>query len=278
VATTGGAEQGGRRGLGRLRGALGRLRLPLTGLVGGLIGLGLAVAYFAVYPQGGRFDVADIEQIAQEQIASVTPEPPRGPQVYALLQPAVVQITRAGAPTSSGTPRSVGSGFVVDESGLILTSNHVVASTEVVTVQFFDGSTGLGRVTDREPERDLALIEVEGLPEGVVAAVLGGVARPGDEVFAIGSPFALEGSISRGIVSALGRSFFVEETGQQLTNMIQFDAAVNHGNSGGPLVDDQGRVVGVVTGLANPTGDEVFIGLGFAVPLDTSGGLLTPVD
>ncbi len=94
---------------------------------------------------------------------------------------------------------------------------------------------------------------------------------------AIGAPFGLDGSVSSGIVSGLGRRFMVEETGQVLDNMIQFDAAVNPGNSGGPLVDMNGRVVGIVTGLINPTGDRVFIGLGFAVPIEAASGIIAPL-
>ncbi|HWO73894.1 MAG TPA: trypsin-like peptidase domain-containing protein, partial [Dehalococcoidia bacterium] len=99
----------------------------------------------------------------------------------------------------------------------------------------------------------------------------------GDRVLAIGSPFGLEGSLSAGVVSGLGRNFLVEETGQVLTNMIQFDAAVNPGNSGGPLVDMNGRVVGIVTGIVNPTRDRVFVGLGFAVPIEAASGVLPPL-
>jgi S1-C subfamily serine protease len=246
--------------------------------VGGLLGLTLAVVYFSINPQGGRFDEHDVAEIAQAQLASVTPEPPPGPQVYALLRPSVVQVTRHDPLGGPNAPEGVGSGVVVDENGTILTSNHVVAGFTSVTIHFFDGTSTVGQVVDREPSRDLALVKVNSLPNGVKAAVLGGGVAPGDEVFAIGSPFALDGSISEGIVSALGRSFRVEATGQQLDNMIQFDAAVNPGNSGGPLVDRNGHVVGIVTGLANPTGQQVFIGLGFAVPITASGGLLTPID
>ena len=94
---------------------------------------------------------------------------------------------------------------------------------------------------------------------------------------AIGSPFAFEGSVSSGIVSATGRRFIVEDTGQVLENMIQFDAAANPGNSGGPLVDRSGRVVGIVTGIYNPTDERVFVGIAFAVPIESSGGIVAPL-
>jgi S1-C subfamily serine protease len=177
----------------------------------------------------------------------------------------VVQISRGGLTASQ---RDVGSGVVVDANGSILTAYHVVAGTDMVQVRFFDGSTVTGRVTIQQPERDLAVVTVRALPNGVEPAVLSGGVREGDRVLAIGSPFEFEGSVSAGIVSAVGRNFVVEDTGQVLQNMIQFDAAVNPGNSGGPLVNMEGHVIGIVTGLINPTGSRVFIGLGFAVPIE----------
>jgi len=96
-------------------------------------------------------------------------------------------------------------------------------------------------------------------------------------VMAIGAPFGLEGSLSSGVISATGRTFVVEETGQVLTNMLQFDAAANPGNSGGPLVNMSGHVIGIVTGIVNPTRDRVFVGLGFAVPFESASGILPPL-
>jgi S1-C subfamily serine protease len=109
------------------------------------------------------------------------------------------------------------------------------------------------------------------LPEVVVPAVLGGGAQIGDEAFAVGHPLGLVGSLSAGVISGLDRSFPLSN-GKTLTGMIQFDAAVNPGNSGGPLLNRNGQVIGIVTGLANPAGDDDFIGIGFAVPIGTAGG------
>jgi S1-C subfamily serine protease len=144
-------------------------------------------------------------------------------------------------------------------------------------VRFFDGSTASASVSAQQPERDLAVIQVRRMPNGAQAATLAGGIRQGDKVMAIGSPFGLEGSVSSGIVSATGRSFVVEETGQVLQNMVQFDAAVNPGSSGGPLVDFNGRVVGIVTGIINPAGDRTFVGLGFATPIESASGIIPPL-
>ena len=102
-------------------------------------------------------------------------------------------------------------------------------------------------------------------------AVLGGGAQIGDETFAVGHPLGLVGSLSAGVISGLDRSFPLAN-GRTLAGMIQFDAAVNPGNSGGPLLNRNGQVIGIVTGLANPAGDDYFIGIGFAVPIGTAGG------
>jgi S1-C subfamily serine protease len=195
------------------------------------------------------------------------------PEIYALVRPAVVLIQRDPNNRDSG----IGSGVVVDEFGDILTSYHVVEGLTQVAVRFYDGSTMIATVEREQPERDLAVIKVATLPPGVEPATLSGGARAGDRVMTIGNPFGLEGSVSAGIISATGRNFVVKETGQLLTNMIQFDANANPGNSGGPLVDMSGRVVGIVTGLVNPTNDGVFVGLGFAVPIESSSGVFAPL-
>jgi S1-C subfamily serine protease len=256
-----------------VRRLLNSARFPLTALVGGLLGVGVLLAYLEFNPQPGRYTDADIQRLADERITQITPTPPLEPEVYALVRPSVVLIMRDPDNRDAG----VGSGVVVDEFGNILTSYHVVAGLEQVTVHFFDGSTAVATVDVKQEERDLAVLHVDALPANVMPAVLSGGVRPGDRVMAIGAPFGLEGSVSSGVISATGRSFVVEETGQVLTDMIQFDASVNPGNSGGPLVDLSGRVVGIVTGLVNPTQDRVFVGLGFAVPIEAAGGVLPPL-
>ena len=102
------------------------------------------------------------------------------------------------------------------------------------------------------------------------APLRSGILQVGDEVFAVGHPFGIVNSLTAGVVSGLGRTFKTAKTSQTLKNLIQFDAAINPGNSGGPLLNRNGEVVGVVTGLLNPTEQEVFIGIGFAVPIETA--------
>ncbi|MFN8559743.1 MAG: trypsin-like peptidase domain-containing protein [Dehalococcoidia bacterium] len=253
------------------------LRAPLTVLGGALLGVAIMLLYLRVSPPPGRFTEADVQRITDERIASMTPTPQVAPILYAQLRPAVVLITIAGRNADNTSFNGRGAGVVVDENGSILTSLHVVTGAQQVDVRFYDGSTASAKVVQTQPERDLAIIQVQKLPEGIQPATLGGGVSPGDAVLAVGAPFGLDASVSQGIVSATGRRFKVESTGQTLENMIQFDAAVNPGNSGGPLVDMAGRVVGVVAGIANPTGQNVFIGLGFAVPIQAAAGLMAPI-
>jgi S1-C subfamily serine protease len=261
----------------KMRLKLEQYKLPLTALSGAVIGMFLVLLYLELSPPPGRYSDADIQRLADERIEEITPTPPLEPEIYALLRPSVVTISRQVGSGDAASGRGIGSGVVVDANGSILTAYHVVAGSDSVMVQFFDGTTMNGNVVQRQPERDLAIISVRSLPNNVEAAVLSGGTRQGEPVMALGSPFGLDGSFSSGVVSALGRSFIVEETGQVLQNMIQFDAAVNPGSSGGPLVNLNGHVIGIVSGIINPTSDRVFVGLGFAVPIESASGVLPPI-
>jgi S1-C subfamily serine protease len=256
---------------------LERYRLPLAIVAGAFLALGLMLLYLSISPQNGKYNDADIRRLAAEQQAKATPVPDPGPQVYALVRPAVVLLSQDVNTTDKGRGKGIGSGVVFDANGSILTAYHVVAASDSVQVRFYDGTTATGTVTQKQPDRDLAVVQVNRLPDGVQPAVLGGGVEFGQEVMAIGAPFGLDGSVTTGVVSGLGRSFTVEETGQVLNNMIQFDAAVNPGNSGGPLVDMGGHVIGIVSGIVNPTGNSVFIGLGFAVPIESASGIVAPI-
>lgn len=257
-----------------------RLRLAQPLLAAALGGAAIAVVVMLVYlnanPPDGRYSDQEIRAIADEQIAAIPPELPPEPEIFASVRPSVVTVYRQGEDPQS-SERGVGSGVLVDEFGNILTAFHVVEGFTEVTVRFFDGTEAIATVDREEPERDLAVLHVGNLPESVFPATLAGSVRPGDKVLAIGAPFGIEGTLTQGVVSGLNRSFVVEATGQVLTNMIQFDAAVNPGNSGGPLIDMSGRVVGIVSGIINPTNDGVFIGLGFAVPIDSASGIFPPL-
>ena len=167
---------------------------------------------------------------------------------------------------------SVGSGVVIVDKGLILTSLHVVDGAARLTVTFADGSQSEAFVVSRQPENDLAVLQAKTIPDDLHAATLRSTAglSPGEPVLAVGFPFGIGPSASLGVVSGLKREFRSPEGQRLLTNLIQFDAAANPGNSGGPLVTMDGHVVGIVAAIMNPNQQRTFIGIGFAVPIEAA--------
>lgn len=177
-----------------------------------------------------------------------------------------------GAPDEFEEELAVGTGVVILDTGAILTSLHVVAGAERIGVIFADGSESDAVITSVQPENDLAVIQAQIVPEGLPPATLASTAglQPGDPVVAVGFPFGVGPSVSAGIISGLGRSYRSLDGAVILDNLIQFDAAANPGNSGGPLVNRDGEVIGIVTSILNPTDDRVFVGIGFAVPIESA--------
>ena len=257
----------------RTRARLGRLVPYATGAALVIVAL---LLYDLLAPGTPPLSQGDVNDSIAKALASVTPPPAYSQVVFEAVEPSVVLI-ETKAPKASGASGSgdgLGSGVVVDAAGDILTALHVVAGATDITLTFADGSQSGAQVMTREPENDIAVIRATQLPANLVPATLGNPAsvRQGSEAFALGSPFGLGGSISAGIVSGLDRSFTLPGSTITLHGLIQIDAAVNPGNSGGPLVDRQGDVIGIVTALVNPTKDDVFIGIGLAVPIDVAGG------
>lgn len=195
-------------------------------------------------------------------------------QVYKRVSPSVVNITsRAvqqsffyGAVPQEGT----GSGFVYDKQGRIITNNHVIEGAQKLDVTFSDDTAVSATIVGTDPSTDLAVIQVDLPAEKLEPVSLGDsdAIEPGQLAIAIGNPFGLQRTVTTGVVSALGRSLRAEN-GRTNVDIIQTDAAINPGNSGGPLLDAQGRVIGVDSALFNPTGQSVSIGVGFAVPVNT---------
>jgi S1-C subfamily serine protease len=205
-----------------------------------------------------------IEQ-AQEAERNV---PPEATLAYQTITPSLATVTTQ---RPDGGTVGLGSGVVVNASGAVLTALHVVDGAAQIRVEFADGTQAAAQVTARQPVHDVAVLAVDRLPEVVVPAVLAGPPPVGDTVFAVGNPLGLRASLTAGVVSATGRTI-TPPSGPALEGLIQFDAAVNPGNSGGPLLNRAGQVVGVVTALANPANQDFFVGVGFAVPIATAGG------
>jgi S1-C subfamily serine protease len=222
-------------------------------------------------PSLSRRDVGGIaDATVGKAISNLQSQPPAGVNVFNQIAPAMVVITSEGT-TGPAATEGLGSGIVVNKQGEILTALHVVRGATSVKVSFPDGTDSAASVQSTDPAHDIAVLMPARLPAVVVPAVLGGGAQVGDDVFAVGHPLGLVDTLTAGVVSGLDRSFKGPD-GRTLTGLIQFDAAVNPGNSGGPLLNQQGQVIGIVTGLANPAGEDDFVGIGFAVPIGTAGG------
>src|SRR5687767_5262706 len=166
---------------------------------------------------------------------------------------------------------AAGTGVVVVDSGLILTSLHVVAGASRIRVHFADGLESDARIVSKQPENDLALVQADEIPDDLMPATVRPASdvMPGDEVIAVGFPFGIGPSVTAGVVSGVKREYRAPG-GRGLSNLIQFDAAANPGSSGGPLVNAEGEVVGIVTALLEPGGRGAFSGIGFAVPIETA--------
>ena len=168
--------------------------------------------------------------------------------------------------------RGVGTGVVIIDNGTILTSLHVIQGARRLRVTFMDGTDSEAVLVSSQPDNDLAVLRAKTIPDDLEAATMRSTAdlAPGDEVLAVGFPFGIGPSAAAGVVSGLKREFRSPEGQHTLSNLIQFDAAANPGNSGGPLVTMDGDVVGIVTAILNPTRQRTFIGIGFAVPIENA--------
>jgi 2-alkenal reductase len=183
--------------------------------------------------------------------------------VYARVSPGVVCIT---APDRFGT--CTGSGFVIDKEGHIVTNNHVATATDEVLVNLADERTVPAELVGADPGSDLAVLKIDLAPEALTVVELGESAslQVGQRAIAIGHPFGLERTVTTGVVSSLGRTLPRDDSDFVIAELVQTDAAINPGNSGGPLLDSDGKVIGVNTAISSLTGFNS--GIGFAIPVD----------
>ena len=189
------------------------------------------------------------------------------------IRPSVVRVVSfAKNKKGEDEEQGVGTGVVIVDKGVILTNLHVVQSAQTIRLVFADGSMSAASVVGAQPENDLAVLQAHTIPDDLSAATMRSTTDllPGEPVVAVGFPFGIGPSTSAGVISGLGRSFRSPEGEQEIGNLIQFDAAANPGNSGGPLVTMDGEVVGIVTGILNPTSHRTFVGIGFAVPIESA--------
>jgi putative serine protease PepD len=218
--------------------------------------LAAVVAVVAVFATRG--------EVASVASPAATPRPTSSPSVsviYQRVRPSVVVIR---------TNDALGSGVIVADDGTIVTANHVIARATRITVTFFNGATTSAAVVAANPKLDVAVLSPASLPEVVVPAALGGGADVGAPVVAVGNPLGLADSVSAGVVSGLNRT--AQTADGTYSGLIQFDASVNPGSSGGALLDARGLVIGIVVSIANPTHENAFAGIGFAMPIGAALG------
>ncbi len=241
--------------------------------VAGILATLLALLlYNVIIPKPHLLTTNDVNNTVAQALASATPPPAFSDRVYQIIQPSLVLIESKGAGSSDKAENSLGSGVVIDANGDILTALHVVSGTTGIQVLFADGTQSSAQVVNSQPDNDIAVLRADNPPSQLVPATLGNPnsVRVGDEAYVVGNPFGLYGTMTAGVISALGRSFQPPNSGKELKNLIQIDAAVNPGNSGGPLLNRDGEVIGIVDGILNPDGQDVFIGIGFAVPITSA--------
>ena len=257
----------------RLRRFLGRHSAFLSLVLGVLIALGAVYGHSALQPPPHALTQEDIDNAVLHTL-DTKQLPSQAARAYEAIRGSVVRVRefeREG-PENEVTEAGVGTGVVIVDKGIILTNLHVIADAKKVGVIFADGTESEATVIATQPENDLAVLQAKTLPDDLQAATLRSTKdlALGDEVIAVGFPFGIGPSVSSGVVSGLRREYRSPEGKRLLTNLIQFDAAANPGNSGGPLVTMDGAVVGIVTGILNPNNQRVFIGIGFAVPIENA--------
>jgi S1-C subfamily serine protease len=258
---------------GRVRSFLTRHALSAGITAGVLAAVALVYAHALLAPPPRVLTQKDIDAAVLRTLET-KPLPSRAAQAYDLIKGSVVRVRGLGGEDDADkdTERSVGTGVVILDNGTILTNLHVVAGAKRLNVVFSDGMESEAMVVGTRPEDDLAVIKTTSVPDDLMPATLRSTAdlRLGDEVVAVGFPFGIGPSVTAGVISGLRREYRSPEGKRLLTNLIQFDAAANPGSSGGPLFTTDGEVVGIVTGILNPGKQAVFIGIGFAVPIENA--------
>ncbi len=246
-----------------------------------LLALAVMLTVLSLQPQQRVITQKQIDAAVRHSLEK-DPLPSPAAKAYAAIGRSVVRVVgllddeddAAERPDQRAMDRTLGSGVVIKEDGTILTNLHVVHGARRVRITFANGHESDAQVVGAQPENDLAVLKAKSLPDDLEPATMRstGDLASGDQVIAVGHPFGIGPSVSAGVISGLGREFRSPEGEHALTNLIQFDAAANPGNSGGPLVTMDGYVVGIVTAILNPSEQRTFVGIGFAVPIENAAG------
>ena len=259
---------------GRLSAFLKRHERPV------LVSSGIAAALVAVLvgwvvlPGQHQYTQDDIDKAVQYTLEHQPKKPSEEAIAYAKISPSVVKVTQYGHEKGKkeDVRTGIGTGVVISDTGTILTNLHVVGGADKVKVTFFNGLESEAQVTGVRPELDLAVLQPDTVPDDLKPATLRSTKglHMGDKVIAVGHPFGIGKSVSSGVISGFRREYKEDEDDTLTTNLIQFDAAANPGNSGGPLTTMDGDVVGIVTAIFNPNNQRTFVGIGFAVPIEAA--------
>lgn len=254
-----------------LRKGFRSILLFVLGVAAALTGL---LVYNLITPNPHQLTTNDVSTAINQVLASATPAPPFSEGVYQIIQPSLVLIEAKVPATDGTTEDSLGTGTIIDANGDILTSLHVVKDATAIQLTFADGTKSTASIATQKPENDVAVLKADTPPAQIIPATLGnpGAMRVGDEAYVVGNPFGLYSSMSAGVISGFNRTFQPRNTNLNLSGLIQIDASVNPGNSGGPLLNRYGEVVGIVEGLINPVDQNFFVGIGFAIPINVAGG------
>jgi S1-C subfamily serine protease len=256
----------------QLRAWLKQNRLPVFAALPGLVALIFVLLQAGLAHRPLEITQEDIDAAVVKALETV-PIPSHSTKAYESVRGSIVRVRAyMDGPDGGEILGSTGTGVVILDKGVILTNIHVVQGARRINVTFETGMESDAHVTGTRPEDDLAVLQAAAIPDDLQAATLQSTSglQPGDFVTAVGFPFGIGPSVSSGVVSGLKREYRSPEGQRVLTNLIQFDAAVNPGNSGGPLLNASGEVVGIVTGIMNPTQQRVFVGIGFAVPIENA--------
>jgi S1-C subfamily serine protease len=263
------------------RGFAQRHAALVWGAIGASLAMAMMLALNSQQPSARVITQAQIDAAVRHSLEK-DPLPSPATKAYETVARSVVRVVglmdeeddASERPDKRAMDRSLGTGVVIKDDGTILTNLHVVWGTKRVRVTFANGHESDAAVVGAQPENDLAVLKASSLPDDLEPATMRstGDLAPGDHVIAVGHPFGIGPSVSAGVVSGLDREFRAPDGQNALKNLIQFDAAANPGNSGGPLVTMDGFVVGIVTAILNPNEQRTFVGIGFAVPIESAAG------
>lgn len=238
-------------------------------IISGLLGVVIVLVAYSIIlnPPQKMPTIDDMGKTAKTVVGDQTSQDLTLTEIFEKAESGVVRINvkRPNDPRGNG----LGSGFVYDKEGHIITNDHVIENAEKIVVTFLDGKSFKASLVGKDPYTDLAVIKVNASEDALHPITLGNSSKlkVGEQIAAIGNPFGLSGSMTSGIVSQIGRLLPSQDRGFQIPDIVQTDAAINPGNSGGPLLNMRGEIVGINTAIQSETGD--FAGVGFSIPSRT---------